>query len=996
MKSNKLCYNRNDLRRLIELSKQNKNRIQLIEERLDSLTQTMWAKRLRITSGVAWNLFLLSLVFIATLTVFGASVGAGYFASLVAKEPLRTKDEMRNQIFSYEETSEIYLANNIYLGQISADIARTETKLENVSPHVIDAVLATEDEYFETHKGVVPKAIFRGIFQDVTNSDSQTGGSTLTQQLIKLQILTNEVSYERKAKEILLAMRLEHFMNKEEILEAYLNIIPYGRNSNGDNIAGIEAASQGIFNVKAKDLTLPQAAFIAGVPQAPFAYTPFYNKPINDNNERLKEDEQLKPGINRMKTVLYRMKETEYITEKEYNDALAYDIKKDFRKPPLRTNERYPYLTQEIQNRTVEVLAKVLAEKDDIDPERLDNEKKLKDKYIILARRSMTTDGYRIYSTIDKDIYDEFQKIKDNFPNYGTTLMPESKDKETGKVITTPNPVQVGAMAIENSTGRILAFVGGRDPEEKIWNHATQESRHNGSSMKPLLVYAPAIEYGKIGAGSPIADVWFTSGTYSPRNFLNNEQMGIISARQALASSQNVAATRLYAQIRDKNPSQFLTKMGFTNIGGGGLADALGTVDTTVEENTNAFATFANGGKFIDAQMIDRIEDMDGNIVFEHKVEPVDVFSPQTSYIVTDMLRDVLTNPRGTAQIMKNNLNFNIDLAAKTGTSQGFGDAWLVGYNPDISLGVWLGYKSRNTRLDIGTNQYGAPSARVNTLFAQLMNGMNKVKPEIVNAGERFKVPDGVVTRSFCGISGLAPSAACSAAGLVKSDLFNANVFLPTKPDDSLSSSSSSYVQINGKKYNALPSTPSEFVSSGGSTGISQKYIDRILSPLGGDPAYLFPQNSSFSKNIVSTSEFQADNAAPQPVSVSLTDKNITWGNSASNDVIGYYVHSKDGKKIGTIRSGQGNSYSIGAGSYYVTAVDITGKQSSPSNTVSLKAEEPIKVEKDKESKKVKDEKEDVKVEKEKEKDKDKDKDKTPPPEDKEKEKEKKEEEDKD
>ena len=159
---------------------------------------------------------------------------------------------------TYEETSEIYWADQVYLGKVNADIERRETKLENVSPYVIDAVLATEDEYFETHPGIVPKAIFRGVFQDATNSESQTGGSTLTQQLIKLQILTNEVSYERKAKEILLAMRLEKFMTKEEILEAYLNIIPYGRNANGDNIAGIETAAEGIFNVKAKDLKLPQ------------------------------------------------------------------------------------------------------------------------------------------------------------------------------------------------------------------------------------------------------------------------------------------------------------------------------------------------------------------------------------------------------------------------------------------------------------------------------------------------------------------------------------------------------------------------------------------------------------------------------------------------------------------------------------------------------------------------------------------------------------------
>ena len=194
---------------------------------------------------------------------------------------------------------------------------------------MIDAVFATEDEYFKQHNGIVPKAIFRGLFQDVTNSDSQTGGSTLTQQLIKNQMLTNEVSYERKAKEILLAMRLEHFMDKDEILEAYLNIIPYGRNANGQNIAGIETAAEGIFGKKAIDLNLPQAAFIAGVPQAPFAYTPF------KSGGGVKDPEYLKPGIDRMKTVLFRMKETGYITEQQYNEAIAYDITQDFREPVL-------------------------------------------------------------------------------------------------------------------------------------------------------------------------------------------------------------------------------------------------------------------------------------------------------------------------------------------------------------------------------------------------------------------------------------------------------------------------------------------------------------------------------------------------------------------------------------------------------------------------------------------------------------------------------------
>lgn len=920
------------------MSEQKKNIIHRLEEKIDILTEKKWIKNLRITSGVVWNLFLLFIVFGITLSVFAASVGAGYFASLVAKEPLRSSEEMRNNIFSYEETSEIYLADNVYLGKINSDIERKETTLDNVSQYVIDAVLATEDEYFETHPGVVPKAIFRGLFQDVTNSDSQTGGSTLTQQLIKIQILTNEVSYERKAKEILLAMRLEHFMEKEEILEAYLNIIPYGRNVIGQNIAGIETAAEGIFDVKAKDLTLPQAAYIAGIPQAPFAYTPFYSE-----NRGLKEPEYLAPGINRMQTVLFRMKETEYITEEQYNEAIAYDITQDFRKPMLRANERYPYLTQEIQNRTVEILARISAEKDGIDPERLDVESKLKEKYTIIARRSMTVDGYRIHSTVKQELYERLNEVAQNFEHYGHTYTTEVKDHETGETTFVEDPVQVGSIMIENSTGKILAFVGGRDYEQEALNHATQAYRQNGSSMKPLLVYAPAIEYGVIGAGSPLVDVKFQVGSWRPSNYLASQELGIIPAREALASSQNLATARLYRDIIDRRPADFLHQMGFSKlqeVDYTNYSASFGGMDqgTSVEENTNAYATFANGGNFIKTHMIDKIEDMNGNIIYQHEIEPVEVFSPQTAYIISDMLRDVQTHPRGTARIMKQNLNFRIDLAAKTGTTNNYQDLWLVGYNPNISLGVWLGYKEPTRGLHEFRNSYLPPSTRTNLLFARLMNAANEVIPDIISAGDKFQRPEGVVSRSFCGISGLAPSKACSAAGLVRSDLFNARVFLPNKADDSIISGS--YVSVKGAKYLALPNTPAEFIVQGG-TGVNAAFIKRMLGPWGGDGSKLFPQNSAFASNVVSGAQFNADAVAPAAVQAALNGSTMTWGASPSNDVIGYYVYN-NGAKIGVIRDGQSNSFTIGNGSYSVRAVDITGRLSNPSNLIETAVVEDV------------------------------------------------------
>ena len=284
--------------------------------KLRSLKQKIFHPRLlkilRISYGVIWNLILISLISILLLVTFAFGAGAGYFASLVKDEIPRSYESMRQDIYNYEEPSEVFFAGNVPMGKLRSDIIREEVKLEEVSPYVIQAVIATEDQNFYEHKGIVPKSTLRALLQAFTNASTQTGGSTLTQQLVKNQILSSEVSFERKAKEILLALRLERFFSKEEILEAYLNVSSFGRNSSGQNIAGVQAAAQGIFGVDAKDLNLPQAAFIAGLPQSPNGYTPF------TRDGELKSPEGLKPGLDRMRTVLSRMLEMGFITEKEY------------------------------------------------------------------------------------------------------------------------------------------------------------------------------------------------------------------------------------------------------------------------------------------------------------------------------------------------------------------------------------------------------------------------------------------------------------------------------------------------------------------------------------------------------------------------------------------------------------------------------------------------------------------------------------------------------
>ena len=269
------------------------DKLQAWIEKLKSIanlfTHKKTVKSARITYQVFWNLILLLMTVTILGGAFATGVGAGYFASLVKDEPVRSYDSMKKDIYNYTETSDLYFSDDVYLGKLRTDLEREEVKIDQVSDFLVKAVIATEDEYFYKHKGVVPKAVFRAVFQEVTNSANQTGGSTLTQQLIKNQILTNEVSFERKANEILLALRLEKFFSKKEILEAYLNVSTFGRNSSGKNIGGVQAAAKGIFGKNASELTLPQAAFIAGLPQSPFGYTPFTREGTVKNN--------LEPGL---------------------------------------------------------------------------------------------------------------------------------------------------------------------------------------------------------------------------------------------------------------------------------------------------------------------------------------------------------------------------------------------------------------------------------------------------------------------------------------------------------------------------------------------------------------------------------------------------------------------------------------------------------------------------------------------------------------------------
>ncbi|MGG4265378.1 transglycosylase domain-containing protein [Peribacillus simplex] len=923
-----------------------KDRFQTVWKQLTRFFQNEKThKNARVTYQVIWNLALILIIVGILGFSFAGGVGAGYFAALVKDEPVRSKEDLKKDIYNYEETSEVYFADDVYLGKLKSDLEREEVSIDKISEYLKNAVIATEDEYFYEHDGVVPKAILRAIYQEFTNASVQSGGSTLTQQLIKNQILTNEVSFDRKAKEILLALRVEKFFEKEEILETYLNVSTLGRNSSGRNIAGVESAAEGIFGVDAKDLTLPQSAFIAGLPQSPFGYTPYTQQ------GKLKENQE--PGLNRMKTVLKRMYSNGYITKEDYDKASAYDITKDFIGKKELPSEKYPWLTNEIEKRSIEILSVSLAKEDGYEEEDL-KDKDLKKQYVALADRNLRQNGYQIHTTVNKKIYDKMQEVTKNYPNFGY-------DKAG-------QPVEAGAILIENKTGKIISFVGGRDFKRSQTNHATASLRSNGSTMKPLLVYGPGIDLGKISPGSVIANVPITipgNPAWSPGNYGGGSYTGVSTAREALKNSYNIPAALFYKKIINLSPASYLEKMGFSTVTKGdysNLAMSLGAMEegVTVEENVNAFGTFANSGEFIDAYMIDKIVAKDGKVIYEHKVKPVDVFSPQAAYLTLDMMRDVVNS--GTAASVRNRLAFSSDWAGKTGTSQNYSDAWFVATNPSVSFGTWLGYDTPKSLK--GTYNGLEYSKRNMYYWADLINAAYKVDPKLIDPDKRFEMPGGIVSRSFCGVSGLLPSSACQKAGLVKSDLFIAK-YAPSKADNSFIDGQ--YVSVGSKRYAALPQTPGEF-TSGGFMLNPDSFADIGLQYVN-DPGSVIPGGEK-SGNVVGTKAKLNDNGkVPAPLSITISNDQITWGLHPEGDVVGYRVY-KDGKKVASINAGESLVYKVGSGgSYYVTAVDIVGKESAPSQRVESGAkktsskEDTTKNKDDREKDKIADKKPDSKKE---------------------------------
>ena len=669
------------------------------------------------------------LLSIGLLISLGAGLAIGYVGGLVKDQPVLTQKEMKEQINNISKNSEVYFGSGEKLGTINSELIRKTVTYENIGDNVKNAIIASEDSNFYSNSGINIFAILRATHSEATGART-SGGSTITQQLVKNQLLDNSRSYERKAKEILLALRVDSHFSKNEILENYLNVAPFGKNSLGQNISGIETAAQGVFGVHSKDLNIAQAAYLVGFVQSPYTYTPF------DSAGNIRSDEELQAGFERQQYVLERMLSNDFITKEQFEEAKKFDIKGAYTKQKYSEYTDYPYIRDEVTSSVAEILAEQTAKKNNREEE-FKNDSDYRNELIEKSRIKFITGGYKVKTTLDKKLYDTLQETKKQFASYPTYTQ--------GGVV---YPLEIGASVIENSTGKVLAFIGGMDYKKQQLNHATRTRRSPGSTIKPLLVYGPAIDKGYITPNSTVLDKRFNHYGWKPENY-DMSQRGYLPAREALARSLNLPTVRLYSAFYKEDPvTNYLEKMGvegLTESDKTNLATAIGgmTYGLSVTENTSAFSTFANKGEHKKAHIIEEIENNDGELVYKADFSPVKVFEESTSYLIVNMLGDVINKSYGLSHDMPSKLKFNAkNLFVKTGTSEYYNDLWVVGGSTKITVGLWNGYDSP---AKVPSYDYAQRS------WVAVMNAIYALDKNLIAPDTAFSRPKSVVDASING-----------------------------------------------------------------------------------------------------------------------------------------------------------------------------------------------------------------------------------------------------
>lgn len=664
------------------------------------------------------------------IAIFGGGVGVGFVVSLFDKVEVPKTKELVEKVSEVSRISTITYSDGSLVSEVNSDLLRIPVTSEEVSDYLKQAVIATEDETFETHNGVVPKAVLRAALGSI-GLGSSSGGSTLTQQLIKQQLVGDAPTFTRKANEIISALALERNMTKNEILTIYLNVSPFGRNNQGKNIAGVEAAARGIFGKTAKELSVPQAAYIAGLPQSPIVYSPY----ASDGTR--KSDDDMIYGIERYQDVLYNMYRASFLTKEEYEAYKDYDIKQDFIAPAPITSDTKDYLYYEVMEEAQQVMFDYLVKRDAVSENDLKNDD-IKSSYEEMATQELSQGGYIIKSTVDKGIYSAMQSV---VANYGSVLDNGNEYVETGSVL------------INNSTGAILGFIGGRNFATNQNNHAFDTQRSPASTIKPLLAYGIAIDQGLLGSASILSNYPTNFSSGQPIMYGSSKGTGMMNLQTAIDMSVNIPAFWTYKMIQNAgvNAKDYMEKMNYhipmydiesVPLGGG--------VEISVLTNTNAYQTLANGGVYNKHYIVESITASDGTVVYQHEAAPVQVYSKATASIMNMLLRQVINS--GYTSTFKSRLSSlnpqaaTSDFVGKTGTSNEVYDVWLMLSTPKVTLGTWVG-NDDNSEMYVWTGYYNNSQ-----YVAYLVDALYNVKSDMFSG--KFELDNSVISSNVVSSTG--------------------------------------------------------------------------------------------------------------------------------------------------------------------------------------------------------------------------------------------------
>lgn len=570
----------------------------------------------------------------------------------------------------------------------------------DLNPNVFKAVIAVEDNRFYEHDGIDLKGLFRALYSSIVLHNTQ-GGSTITQQLAKNVYLTMDQSIWRKISEAIIAQELETRYSKHQILEFYVNNINYG-----NGCYSIESAANYYFNKNTTDLSIGEIALLTGIPNNPTVYDPITNF---DN------------AIKKKNSILYKMYKLNMLSEKEYNDEKNREIILKVNESEIN-NVVTDYAQSYAVHEAVEFLMSYYGfqfKYDFNDEEERTTYWNSYDSEYKYYYNELISGGYDIYTSIDQNIQNTLQEVVNSQMSIYTDI-----NETTGLY-----NKQAAATVIDNNTGLVIGIVGGRtqDGVNNSYNRAFLSARQPGSTIKPIIVYTPAIEKG-YNANSVLVDEMIPNG---PKNAYSG-YIGNVSLRNAVAQSINTVAYKLTQEIGIENSLKYLSNMKYkylssidkqsTTIGLGGF-----TYGVTTVEMASAYSTLSRNGQYIDATNITKIYDRTTKtIIYENTYETKKIYDDGAAYLMTDVLKTVMTS--GTGRGFK--LSNISEQAGKTGTTNDEKDLWFCGYTPSYSMSVWMGNDTPSSQGELSTQGY---------IWNQMMTILNQGKNN-----ETFKKPDSV------------------------------------------------------------------------------------------------------------------------------------------------------------------------------------------------------------------------------------------------------------